>query len=392
MKTKLLILVICVLFKYSNAQNNCGTDIYYKNEKLKIQKELRYESKIPIREKIVIPVVVHIIYNSYISNISDNQVYSQIEALNRDFNKLNADTAKIPEVFKSYIADCEISFELARKNPEGNYTSGITRTYTNKSYFLINSDEAKFDSLGGRNIWDRNKYLNIWVVPEIQSNDKEVLAYAQYPGGDKETDGIVIKYSNFGTKGVINPKYNKGRTAVHEVGHWLNLYHIWGDDNGACNGSDFVDDTPNQAGANYDCPVFPSSSCFNYSDMFMNYMDYVNDDCMQMFTKGQKERMLYTLHNSRKSLLASDALDSIKDNIEQSLFYYPNPAKSALNIKNDDFIKIKIYDIRGSLMIEKSAENDYIILNINDLQNGVYFIKAIKNDNSTYIGKVLVLN
>lgn len=390
-KSYLLLMAFSVMFINGFAQSRCGTDLYYKNKKLKIKKEIRIDAKIPSRKNIKIPIVVHIIYNSFHNNISDKQVNSQIEALNRDFNKLNRDTLNIPKVFMEYIADCQISFELANKDPFGKSTSGITRTYTSKSYFLINSDEAKYDSLGGINIWDRDKYLNIWVVPEIHSNDKEVLAYAQYPRGDKETDGIVIKYSNFGTTGVVNPKYNQGRTAVHEVGHWLNLYHIWGDDNGACNGSDFVDDTPNQSGANYDCPVFPSSSCFNYSDMFMNYMDYVNDDCMQMFTKGQKERMLYTLYNSRKALLTSDAFVEVENN-NNKLIYYPNPATSSLNIQNDSFNRIDIYNPNGNLILQKNAESYYIIVDVSNLENGLYIVKAYRKDNTVKVGKLIVLN
>ncbi|MBU3677068.1 MAG: T9SS type A sorting domain-containing protein, partial [Chitinophagaceae bacterium] len=137
-----------------------------------------------------------------------------------------------------------------------------------------------------------------------------LLGYAQFPGGASATDGVVINYTATGNIGTAAAPYNKGRTATHEVGHWLNLYHIWGDDGTGCNGSDLVGDTPNQGGPNYGCPTFPKLSCTNgpNGDMHMNYMDYTDDACMYMFTTGQKARVdaLFAAGGARAALLTSN--------------------------------------------------------------------------------------
>ena len=131
-----------------------------------------------------------------------------------------------------------------------------------------------------------------------------LLGYAQFPGGPAATDGVVILHSGFGTSGTAAAPFNLGRTATHEIGHWLNLRHIWGDDGTGCSGSDFVADTPNQGGPNYGTPTFPKVSCGNApnGDMFMNYMDYVDDAAMVMFTAGQVTRMQASLDGLRSSI------------------------------------------------------------------------------------------
>lgn len=256
------------------------------------------------RAVITIPVVFHVVYNTAVQNVSDAQIMSQLTVLNNDFRKLNTDWTNTPTVFQSLVADCEIQFCLAQQDPNGNATSGINRVQTSSTSFGTN-DAVKYAAQGGANIWDRNKYLNIWVC----NLSGGVLGYAQFPGGAAATDGVVITYTGFGTTGTASAPFNKGRTATHEVGHWLNLYHIWGDDGTSCGGSDLVGDTPNAGGENYGCPSFPKVSCSNgpNGDLFMNYMDYTDDACMYMFTQGQKTRMsaLFAAGGARVSLLSS---------------------------------------------------------------------------------------
>ena len=238
-----------------------------------------------------VPVVVHVLYNNATSNISDAQINSQLAILNADFQMLNSDNTLVPAAFSSLKADCQINFCLAQRTPAGAASTGIIRKSTTKSSFSTSTDDAKYSSAGGDDAWDRTQYLNIWVVPGIDGGG--ILGYAQFPGGPAATDGVVIGNKFFGNTGTVTAPYNKGRTATHEVGHWMNLYHIWGDDGSACTGSDLVGDTPNQADENYGCPTFPSVSCSNGAngDMFMNYMDYTDDACMYMFSAGQKTRM-----------------------------------------------------------------------------------------------------
>jgi hypothetical protein len=250
---------------------------------------------------ITIPVVVHIVYRTAAENISDTQVQSQIQVLNEDFRRQNPDASNTPSAFQSVAADAEIQFCLATRDPLGNPTTGITRTQTTKTSFSAMSNDVKYSSQGGRDAWPTDQYLNIWVC----NLGSQILGYAQFPGGGAAaTDGVVVDYRYFGRGGSAQAPYNKGRTATHEVGHWLNLRHIWGD---AQCGNDYVNDTPTQYGPNYGCPSFPKPSCGNTSDMFMNYMDYTDDACMNLLTQGQKTRMRAVLNTGgfRASLASS---------------------------------------------------------------------------------------
>lgn len=262
------------------------------------------------RALVTIPVVVHVVWNTAAENISDAQIQSQITVLNNDFRKLNSDAGNVPSAFSGLAADANIEFCLATTNPSGNATTGINRVQTTATSFGTNNT-VKSSSTGGANAWDRNKYLNIWVC-DISGG---ILGYAQFPGGTASTDGVVIDYQYFGTIGTATAPFNKGRTATHEVGHWLNLYHIWGDDGTGCTGSDLVSDTPNQADENYGCPTFPQVSCSNgpNGDMFMNYMDYTDDACMNMFSTGQSARMqaLFATGGARASLLTSNGCGTV---------------------------------------------------------------------------------
>ena len=256
------------------------------------------------RALVTIPVVVHVVYNTTAENISNSQIQSQITVLNQDFRKLNADAANIPSAFSGLAADANIEFCLATVDPNGNATSGILRVPTSATSFGTNNT-VKSSSTGGSNPWNAGKYLNLWVC-DISGS---ILGYAQFPGGSASTDGVVCDYQYFGTNGTATAPFNKGRTATHEVGHWLNLYHIWGDDGTGCTGSDLVTDTPNAAGPNYGCPAFPRVTCSNgpNGDLFMNYMDYTDDACMYMFSNAQSTRMqsLFATGGARSSILTS---------------------------------------------------------------------------------------
>lgn len=247
---------------------------------------------------ITIPVVVNVVYNTTAENVSDAQILSQIAILNQDFRKLNSDISLVPSAFTNLTADCEIEFCLAQRDPNGNPTNGIRRQFTSSTSFSTN--DAMKTSTSGLAPWPTSSYLNIWVC----DLGNGILGYAQFPGGSTSTDGVVIDYQAFGNTGTAAAPFNKGRTATHEVGHWLNLRHIWGD---ASCGNDQVADTPTQQTSNYGCPAFPRVTCSNgpNGDMFMNYMDYTDDACMYMFTPGQKSRMLAALNGTRASLLTS---------------------------------------------------------------------------------------
>ncbi len=249
---------------------------------------------VPAKNPIVIPVVVHVVWKSGSQNLSDAQIISQIDVLNEDFRRMNADANNTwPQA-----ADSQIEFCLASVDPSGNPTSGIQRRKTNKPSFQAN-DQMKFNSGGGLNAWPASDYLNMWVC----NLSGGLLGYAQFPGGSASTDGVVIDYAYFGRGGSAQAPFDLGRTATHEVGHWLNLRHIWGD--GGCSVDDFVSDTPLSDGPNYGCAT-GHVSC-STTDMVENYMDYSDDACMNLFTSGQSSRMnaLFSPGGARAGLVNS---------------------------------------------------------------------------------------
>jgi len=238
---------------------------------------------------VTVKVIVHVVYKDPSQNISDAQIKTQIAVLNRDFRATNTDKSKTPTPFKGLISDSRVNFKLDR----------ITRTLTAKSSFS-DDNGVKKASTGGIAAVDTKKYLNMWVC----ALGGGLLGYAQFPGGPVATDGVVIHYRAFGTNGTAQAPYNKGRSATHEIGHYFNLRHIWGD-TPDCSGTDLVADTPNAAGPNFGKPPFPTVTCNNgpNGDMFMNYMDYTDDKAMFMFTSQQVMRMRTALETTRSGLM-----------------------------------------------------------------------------------------
>lgn len=262
----------------------------------------------PFMDDIYIPVVFHVVYTSAAQNLPDAKLLEQLKQLNFDFNHMNEDAGETPIAFSSLTKNAHIRFCLASRDPNGAPTTGIERRNTTVSSFSTNDDVKFFDS-GGMNAWPVNDYLNIWIA-NLSSG---LLGYAQFPGDDPLTDGIVVDYETVGSldsPGSMSG-FNRGRTAAHEVGHWLNLRHIWGDDGSGCGGSDMVDDTPNQGPNNSgNCPTFPATDACSDSFpgvMYMNYMDYSDDNCMNMFSAGQVARMrtLFNPGGFREPLLAT---------------------------------------------------------------------------------------
>ena len=278
---------------------------YYKTNPEAKKSRLKLENqttKFQIQKGIntTIPVVVHIVYKNGNENISNAQIQSQLDVLNEDFTRTNADAFNTPADFLPIVSNTQVNFCLAQQSPNGNPTNGIIRKQTTTNFFPLFGDAIYYDSLGGSTAWNTQIYLNIWVA-EIESG---ILGWAQFPAaGDTNTDGVVIDFEHFGTIGTAIYPYDLGRTATHEVGHWFNLYHTWGDN--SC-GNDYVNDTPIQEQGNFGCKIHPYISCSNTGDMFMNFMDYTNDACMNSFTEGQKDRIWSSISNWRTGLLTSN--------------------------------------------------------------------------------------
>jgi hypothetical protein len=344
-------------------------------------------------ELITIPVVIHLLYNTASQNISDDQVQSQIIALNNDFSNQNFDKANRPEVFKNLASDIRIKFCIAQVDPQGKRTNGIIRKFTPINSFSAD-DAMKFSAQGGDDAWPYKKYLNIWVCPMGIRG----LGYTAPLGSPAELDGVVVAYDVFGTIGTLRPPFNKGRTATHEVGHWLGLKHLWGDED--C-GDDGVEDTPKQKSYNYGCPTFPRVTLCSPNtngDMYMNYMDYSNDACMNMFTIGQKKRMraLFATGNFRNTLLVSFACDSTLAQggplpvdtlvvVPADVFnVYPNPVHSSVTIEYKpggayQQKNVTVYSILGKKMLVSSISHQKKNLDFSALSAGVYILKIGEN-------------
>jgi hypothetical protein len=246
-----------------------------------------------------IQVVVHCVYRETEHKISAAQVRRQIRSLNQDFRLKNPNRKSIPKPWRSLAADAGVEFVLATIDPDGRPTRGVTYTRTARDSFGTGDSVKRSDS-GGKEPWDTTRFLNLWVAPLGGG----LLGYAQFPGGPAETDGVVIAHTAFGSGGTAVAPFDRGRTATHEIGHYLNLHHLWGDATD-CSGSDQCCDTPPQQLPNYGKPSFPTISCNNgpHGDMFMNYMDYVDDEVMCLFTDAQAARMVATLTGPRASLV-----------------------------------------------------------------------------------------
>jgi len=362
-----------------------------------------------------IPVVVHIIHDGESVgqglNIPAAQVQSQLEVLNEDFARLNADSTWTPRLFAPLAAKVGVQFCLAIVDTNGNVlpSPGIDRMdRKERGWPLGPYTISTINSLlKPATIWDPSRYLNIWVC----NMDPYIYGYAQYPesptlpglGGNQlaTTDGVVLGYKYVGRIGTFPAGLDKGRTGTHEVGHFLGLYHTWGDGN--C-GDDFADDTPTQKNSSSGCPTFPHISCSNGpdGDMFPNYMDYTNDACMNLFTKDQQARIWAVLSSSprRASLLASTACQSPQTGVAHNLAYgkltlSPNPAQGNVAIGLPRIVgrgKLWLRDTTGKTILEKDlfCTDPAITLDVSAVAAGTYWL-AITTATGAVVGQNMLV-
>jgi hypothetical protein len=394
---RLLLLLLSLSFSI-NAQE-CGTPEYM--DKLKIaepdfkhkynmmESELQnYIQGIKLRGEfnsndiLEIPCVVHVVHDtSYPEvNICDEQIYEQMDILNRDFRKLNTDIDSIPYFFQHLTADMKMEFCLKE----------ITRTETDRHSFSYWDDAVKSDYMGGKSPWDTKQYLNIWIC----NLSWDLLGYAQFPGlGPDSTDGVVIDYTTVAEdrdEWDLDSIYS-GRVLQHEVGHWLNLRHIWGDH--GCDGTDHVDDTPNQGSLYRDCHQ-DTISC-DSRDLVMNYMDYVQCSCMRCFTKGQKMRAWGSMALFRRDILDNTCDENpnntrkIDKNLDVKI--YPTFTARFINIKISNLgceeVEIIIFNHIGRIVKTAKTTKSIDRINLSGLNNGVYHV-LIRYKNKRYIQQI----
>ncbi|MBL7896962.1 MAG: zinc-dependent metalloprotease [Crocinitomicaceae bacterium] len=361
-----------------------------------------------------IPVVVHIVYNTPAENLPDSVIFNQIEILNEDYRRLNADTTNLRDTFQTIVGDSFIEFQLAMFDPNGNPTTGITRTSTTQTSFLgvggMPAEGVKSGANGGIDPWDQSRYLNIWVCDMSLFGSPFLLGYAtppadlpHWPAGstDGMSDGVVIQYEAFGSNNPnaldlgSGPITVLGRTTVHEVGHYLGLRHIWGD--GDCTAEDGIDDTPNAVDqSNQDCNQTANTCTDNIGilgdlpDMVENYMDYSAETCQNSFTLGQVDMMRAILENERFDLINGNPAIGFNENQFSQIKVYPNPSSGSFVIEGltAEVSVITIYSNGGNLVSSMPAKKSQ--LEISNLSSGVYYI-SVQNNNSVEVKKIVVL-
>jgi hypothetical protein len=396
MKAGRILIFISILFSslLAEAQLNCVTADYTRVQISKtpeladaIQQTenfIRHKLTEPSAGKIEngilkIPVVIHNLYHSPDQKITDEQVAAQLDLLNKAFRRQNADTIKTPAVFKSVAADCEIEFHLATSDPMRRSTTGILRKYTPVTNWVMD-DKMKSSAEMGDDPWDSRLYLNIWVCQM-----ERFAGYSTVPGSDAKLDGIVLGLAAFGAG---------QKTIIHEAGHWMGLKHIWGDT--YC-GDDGVDDTPKQASYTVGCPSTVRVTCGNSptGDMYNNYMDFTNDACMNLFTRGQKSRMqaVFSTGGARNSLVNSGGLDKpliyesplpLEDPRWLEVKMYPNPVTTTLYLDFSYDVRwvgktIFVTNLVGQSVKNLSISSKIQSIDVSNFKPGIYFLAA-KND------------
>lgn len=348
----------------------------------------------------LIPVVVHVVYTSAADSIPAVYIQQQLDILNEDYSKTNPDWATVtPAVFQPNSANCEIFFCMAAVDPSGNPTTGIIYKKTTTPSFSGN-DDVKFNASGGSSGWPSNLYLNLWIC----NLDNPILGYATPPGGPAANDGVVLLNSTLPGP-PANSKYGAGRTATHEVGHWLNLEHINGD---ASCGNDLVGDTPKQDALHYNVPIHPlhADACGAGSspngEMFMNYMDYGDDVTLVMFTNGQKQRMQACISTARGSLYGSAIANctpgtEVHDLLSsEHISIFPNPTTGnfslVLALPNISTADMTIYNAIGDAVVSDKVSftsGNAVDVNMHNKPDGMYFIK-LKTTAGTITKKVVI--
>jgi hypothetical protein len=379
-----------------------------------------------------IPVVFHIVLNeAQINKLGgvagiERRIDSQMAVINRDFNRQNSDSTKIPAAFKPLYASADLKFGLARRKPDGTASSGyeiITTTSTgieeSGSYGSgMAFTDAKYTN-GVPNAWNPDQYLNIWVVNMLMNGSNASIlgiatppSFLNYgiPGFSKNELGVVLNWGAFGVRTGISDYYisgiTGGRTLTHELGHFFEIWHVWGDDDGKCVGSggkdDGIADTPPQAEATYGCPSAPKfDACTPMGSgiMFNNFMDYVNDACMNMFTQGQVNvmkaqvmtgRNSYTLTQNPELLQYPTAVNDMAD-AGAEVNMYPNPATNTVYFSGAKSLEsVKMLDLSGRVVKQEQVTgNGLYSIDISGLTKGVYLVQCTGAD-GTVVKKLIV--
>jgi hypothetical protein len=422
MKTKLLITIIILTgIIQAHAQViRCGTTEYQAameaaDPSIAAERLIKEETLRQIIENnpqnrtsavVTIPVVFHILYNTTAQNISTNRIVDQVLALNQDYSRMNANAVNTRSMFLPVAANTQIQFCLAQQTPTGASTDGILRVATTTSTIPNNPNSVSAE-------WNHLKYLNIYVG----NLGGGLLGYANLPPGSTGNDHVVILFSSVGGPnfpGTFVP-YHLGRTLTHEVGHWLNLEHIFSGCGGSTNttcatGGDKVCDTPPSNVSSFGCPTntpntctettpFPAPYTSDMVDMYENYMDYTDDACMNIFTSGQGTRMNSAITVYRSGLLSS--LGCIPVGLNEisgkNLTIVPNPSNGIFELQfssiPDGNISLSVTDVAGKQIMNKNYEStglSTLSIDLSGYADGLYILRA--DTPAGYMLKKLVIS
>lgn len=417
----------CATVEYTNYLESKEPGYIQKTEKaFNAARDKSQNAQLKLQSTYTIPVVVHVVYNTATENIADSVIHNQIQVLNEDYNRENADSVNLRSEFFPHVGRGKIRFQLAAVDPNGNLTTGITRTQSTVTSFMdlmgfmggdmSSTERVKSTADGGKDPWDQTKYLNIWVcdmsVDFLGQEMQMLMGYAtppanlpNWPAGSTSgmSDGVVIQYHVFGRNNP-NPllvdgvaQVVKGRTVTHEVGHYLGLRHIWGDD-ASCSVDDGVSDTPNANDkSNFDCNK-TKNTCTNDNiggvdlpDMVENFMDYSAEDCQNTFTDGQIQLMRAVLEDHREDLINNNPALGITENGTLSLTISPNPTKSSIEVKTRSKFEgsLQLFDLNGKQVLSSHATGNQTTIDLSNLNNGVYQLVLTHKDGSRAVERVV---